>query len=863
MKLKKITVFLFFIFLSINLICQNITIEEDMRVLLLFSGSHEYLVNRETYIALEKELQKSDIRLFSEYLGDNNSVFYRDKDTFIKFFAEKYGRNNLFDLVIAYNTKSIDFCEEYGQLIFPNTKILNLNMFRGSPIEETLVKEIELISDLHPQLEHLLVVTDKSHKGQTMKNYLQTYLDSTKILKEKVLYIDFSKISYSEISKYEYYSQKNSIVLLLSGYLDTNLSHKNYHEQIVFISESLNLPIYTFYEKSESIALGGYYANLDEYAENLSVKIMLILNNLPIKELDFSDIEKFDIYLNNKIAHKNKINIENYRDKALILEEDTPLTSIMIRILRIVFYATYLVILVLLVISHVKKKSYKKELIRSQKILTEISEKTYHYIVVVAKETGIIVDYNQRVAKSEFGDEMIKNTSSIYDFFSENLRQLIKINTDSSQEKHDLEFSSRNISFPARVTIMNYSDNQKEFAIVEFEDNSKIKHLIMELNKKLEDYEKKVFESKNLMEGLIREIRDPLNVRNGFKELLANEDYSEVQKKEYLSIIDSNSEKLLKLVEKVLVFSELNRNIRVLNNQGFSVNSCIRTLINEIQKDAIKQGKAVKIVNYFSLSDQKDILFNDKRYFCFIFRELLENAVNFTSEGVIECGYTHPNEGKIIFYVKDTGLGMTDQEKQIAFEKFNHPLENEYRASMTGIGIGLAICRNLVTKMGGSIWVSSNLGEGTTIYFYLDFDMSIFKDLQNHLVQKQIDLLQRKSICIIDEDLGSQKYISKFLMKYNITSRKMPNASFYEKYIRANHKCDIIFFDYDSGLKDFFYANMDILKERKVTFIIMARTILEEDLTRKLVGYHYFIIYKPLKNEELVNSLKSCLRSSI
>ncbi len=855
MNIKKNVFFLFLLFLSLNLMSQDYKTDEHKRVLLLFSGSHEYLINRQIFLALDNELRESDIKLFAEYIGDNNSVYTRDKATFIRFFQEKYGSVNKFDIVVAYNSKAIEFCEDFGQVIFPNTKILNLDIYNKNIIKTTIIKELELIKELHPNLEHLLVISDKSLKGQIMKTYLENYLVGDKSFQEKVLYIDFSKLAFSEISKYEYYSQKNSIVLLLSAYQDKDFAHMDFPEQVDFLNESLALPIYTFYEKNEGIALGGYYSNLDTFAKNLSIKIMLILNNLPLNEIDLSNIEEYQLYLNNKVANNFQIDIASYRDNALVLENDELSKTVMIKALRLSFYISYILFIILLIINYLRQKKYKKELNRSQNILTQISNKSYQYIFVVAKDTGLIVDYNLKVTQSDFADMIMKKESRLLDFFPKEILDIINKGKDRQGKLFDLEFTAGKVTFPVIISLIDYQDGQNEFVIVEFFNNSKVKHEMLELKRKIEESEKQIFESKNLIEGFIREIRDPLNVKNGFQELLDKETFPDLQRNDYHEIVKSNSDKLLRLIEKILVYSEINKNTRSINNQEFSVNECIRENIAQIQKEAVKSGRLVKIVNYFSLSDQKDILFNDKKYFCLVFREILENAVKFTPKGVIECGYTHPSDGKIIFYVKDSGLGMTKEEEHHAFEKFNHPQENNLKTSLTGMGLGLAICRNIISKMGGSIWLTSNEGKGTTVYFYLDFDMSIFKDFKNHLRPKEISQLQARHICIIDEDLGSQKFISQLLMKNNISSRLMPHGNFYEKYINSNKQCDLIIFDYESGFKDFFSKNKQILKDAKVTIILMTRSIIDDDLTKNLTDFDYYIIYKPLKLEELVNAL--------
>ena len=296
-------------------------------------------------------------------------------------------------------------------------------------------------------------------------------------------------------------------------------------------------------------------------------------------------------------------------------------------------------------------------------------------------------------------------------------------------------------------------------------------------------------------------------------------------------------------------------NTRILNNQEFSLNKNIRNISNSIQNEIKDNEENIKLVNYFSLYEGKDILFNDKEYFCLVFQELLENAVKFTKNGTIECGYIHPNDGKIIFYIKDTGIGMSVDEQREAFSKFNFSVSTNGKTNLSGIGVGLAICRNLITKMGGNIWLTSNENEGTTVYFYLDYDMSVFSESQNILHQTEINIIKQKSILIIDEDLGSQKFIMQTLKKYNIKAKIMPNYQFYNKFRETNSEFDLIIFDYNSGFEEFINDNKAKLLENWVSLIILTRGILEEKINQDLKGLRYTVLYKPIKLPEMIDAL--------
>lgn len=109
------------------------------------------------------------------------------------------------------------------------------------------------------------------------------------------------------------------------------------------------------------------------------------------------------------------------------------------------------------------------------------------------------------------------------------------------------------------------------------------------------------------------------------------------------------------------------------------------------------------------------IIYSDEQRIGQILSNLLENALKFTEKGIIEFGY-EILDTKIEFFVSDTGIGITEEQKPYLFDRFRKMDSNEnniYR----GTGLGLAICKHIVETMCGEIWFETQLGKGTTFYF--------------------------------------------------------------------------------------------------------------------------------------------------
>jgi len=116
-----------------------------------------------------------------------------------------------------------------------------------------------------------------------------------------------------------------------------------------------------------------------------------------------------------------------------------------------------------------------------------------------------------------------------------------------------------------------------------------------------------------------------------------------------------------------------------------------------------------------------------------IFNNLLYNALKFTMKGLIKFGYTE-EDGMLVFFVEDTGIGIAEDKKEIIFIRFRQEDESQ-SATYGGSGLGLSISKGLIELLGGSIWLKSEKGKGSTFYFTLHesafIDMKSRADNQN------------------------------------------------------------------------------------------------------------------------------------
>ena len=208
--------------------------------------------------------------------------------------------------------------------------------------------------------------------------------------------------------------------------------------------------------------------------------------------------------------------------------------------------------------------------------------------------------------------------------------------------------------------------------------------------------------------NMTHEIRTPLNAIVGFSDLLGVEEDSELRQN-YISLIKMNNDLLLSIVNDVLDISRIESDMMTFTYMDVYLPSFMKDLYNSIQ---LRRPEGVEM----TLDACPDIIFNiDRNRLWQICMNLLTNAVKHTKKGSIWFGYTLEAEEKMIkFYVSDTGCGIPKDELDNIFARFVQLSDFEQ-----GIGLGLAICKGLVLKMGGNISVMSEEGFGSTFIFTL------------------------------------------------------------------------------------------------------------------------------------------------
>ncbi|MBE0423827.1 MAG: PAS domain S-box protein [Lutibacter sp.] len=207
--------------------------------------------------------------------------------------------------------------------------------------------------------------------------------------------------------------------------------------------------------------------------------------------------------------------------------------------------------------------------------------------------------------------------------------------------------------------------------------------------------------------NMSHEIRTPMNSILGFSDLLKESKLTSDKQQQYIAVIELSGKRMLNIINDILVISKIESGTVDIHNTEFNINDQIDSIYALFKDEIAKKGIDFSYIN--SLPDNEAFIKSDGEKIYAILINLVKNAIKFTSKGAITVGY-HLNKDceieELEFFVKDTGVGVRYEQKELIFERFRQGSESLTR-NYEGAGLGLPISKAFVEMLGGKIWVES------------------------------------------------------------------------------------------------------------------------------------------------------------
>lgn len=365
----------------------------------------------------------------------------------------------------------------------------------------------------------------------------------------------------------------------------------------------------------------------------------------------------------------------------------------------------------------------------------------------------------------------------------------------------------------------------------------------------------------NFLAVVSHELRTPLNGILGMLQIVLKN--KNIVMREYILDIEQSAIHLLNLVNDILDFACFERETLVTRESPFDIHSLVKTSISDIKHKFNKQKIQIicdcdKNVPEFILGDSfrmKQILLN-----------LIGNAAKFTNEGTIKVSILVlkivDNTIWLRISVQDTGIGIPVDMQEKIFERFVQ-VGTEYNRSYEGVGLGLAICKQIIEAMGGKIGLTSELNKGSNFFcdipFKVNVDIAQMSSETDSLFEE--GELFRANVLLVEDNLLNQKIAKLMLEDLGCHVDVVSDGDAAIRLIKLNHY-DLVFMDIGLPGKDGFGITREIRKDpvnRGLPIIALTAHALERDIQKCHEADINDVLIKPIRIQELKKALKKHL----
>ncbi|MCB9016704.1 MAG: response regulator [Lentimicrobiaceae bacterium] len=360
------------------------------------------------------------------------------------------------------------------------------------------------------------------------------------------------------------------------------------------------------------------------------------------------------------------------------------------------------------------------------------------------------------------------------------------------------------------------------------------------------------------LSNMSHELRTPMNAIVGFAEMLQDTELSIDEKDRFLDVIIKSGDNLLRIVNDIIDISKIEAGQLKIIYSDCYLNELFSDLEVFFNHELVRMKKEhLTLYMQPGTSDQNFAIYTDTVRIRQIISNLVGNAMKFTDEGFIEVGY-RVKKDKIDFYVRDSGIGIPVDQQKVIFERFGQVKDAGSR-NLAGTGLGLTISKNLAELLGGSMWLDSYPGEGSTFWFSIPFKPGRHQSdphSEPGYTLAPAEDLSGKCILVVEDVDTNFFYISSLLKKKNCRVLRASNGLKAVEICKSDSSVNLVLMDIELPLMDGYEATRQIKKIRPdLPIIAQTAFALMGERERSVEAGCDDYIAKPIKKEILIEAI--------